>query len=109
MKKDASIRLCVDWRLLNQKTIKDAYPIPRIEEALDTLKGSRYFTSLDLSQGYHQVPIDPRDRHKTAFTIGTGGLWEYVRLPFGLANSVGCFQRLMEICLGDKNFELILI
>ena len=77
-KKDKSLRLCVDYRLLNAKTVKDAYPLPRIEEALDALHGSKYFSSIDLAQGYYQVGISEKDRHKTAFRVGCGGLYEYL-------------------------------
>jgi len=108
-KKDKSLRLCVDYRLLNQKTLKDAYPLPRIDEALDALHGSKYYTTLDLQQGYYQVALDEESISKTAFRIGSGGLFEYIRMPMGLCNSPGTFQRLMEACLGDKNFEFLLI
>ena len=108
-KKDNSLRLCVDYRKLNEKTIKDAYPLPRIDEALEALHGSRFFTSLDLDQGYYQVEIEEEDKHKTAFRVGTGGLYEYERLPMGLCNSPSTFQRLMEACFAEKNFEILLI
>jgi hypothetical protein len=108
-KHDQSIRLCVDYRQLNKKTIRDAYPLPRTEEALDTLHGTKYYTSLDLSQGYYQVATDERDIHKTAFRVGTGGLYEYLRMPMGLSNSAATFQKIMEACFNDKNFEILLI
>jgi hypothetical protein len=108
-KHDQSIRLCVDYRQLNKKTIRDAYPLPRIEEALDTLHGTKYCTSLDLSQGYYQVVTDERDIHKTAFRVGTGGLYEYLRIPMGLSNSAATFQKIMEACFNDKKFEILLI
>ncbi|MEW8547227.1 MAG: reverse transcriptase family protein, partial [Candidatus Thiodiazotropha sp.] len=108
-KKDKSLRLCVDYRLLNAKTIKDAYPLPRIEEALDALHGSQYFSSIDLAQGYYQVGISEKDRHKTAFRVGCGGLYEYLRMPMGLCNSPSTFQRLMEVCLAEANFDILLI
>ncbi len=73
-KKDKSLRLCVDYRLLNAKTVKGAYLLPRIDEAPDALHGSRYFSSIDLAQGFYQVGISEKDRHKTAFRVGCGGV-----------------------------------
>lgn len=108
-KRDQSLRMCVDYRALNAKTHRDAYPLPRIEEALDVLKGAKYFCSLDLSQGYHQVKVEERDIEKTAFRVGTGGLYEYTRMPFGLCNAPGTFMRLMDKVFGDQNFQSMLI
>ena len=95
-KTDGSWRICVDYRRLNEQTIKDAYPMPRIEENIDTLSGSKWFSSLDLTMGYHQVDVNPADRQKTAFSSPSGGLYEYTKMPFGLCNAPGTFERLME-------------
>ena len=76
-KKDGSLRLCVDYRQLNSNTIKDAYPLPRIDEAFEAISKSTCFSSVDLAQGYYQVAIDEADIHKTAFRVGTEGLYEY--------------------------------
>ncbi len=73
------------------------------------MHGAKYFSSIDLAQGYYQVAIDERDSHKTAFRVGTGGLYEYKRMPMGLCNSLATFQRLMEACLAEANFDLLLI
>jgi hypothetical protein len=108
-KPDGSLRLCSDTRGLNSKTIKEAYPLPRIDDALDSLQGAKYFSSLDLAQGYYQVPIAEEDCHKTAFSAGVGGLFEYQRMAMGLCNSPATFQRLMEACLGDKQYETLLL
>lgn len=108
-KKDNSLRMCIDYRALNAKTHRDAYPIPRIEEALDALKGASYFCSLDLAHGYHQVPVAEKDIEKTAFRVGTGGLYEFTRLPFGLTNAPATFMRLMDRVFGDQNFQSVLI
>ena len=83
-KNDGNLRVCVDYRLLNAKTHKDAYPLPRIDKALDVLKGAKHFCSLDLAHGFSQIPMEESDIKKTAFKTGTGGLYEYTRMPFGL-------------------------
>lgn len=88
------MRLCVDYRKLNQKTVRDAFPFPRIEESLDALHGSTVFRTCDLASGFHQIAMSPEDQHKTAF-VTPFGLFEYTRMPFGLCNSPATFQRLM--------------
>ena len=108
-KKDGSIRFCVDFRKLNNKTIKDAYALPRVEDTLHLLAGARYFTKLDLRSGYWQVEIAELDKHKTAFQMGTLGFFEFHRMPFGLCNAPSTLQRLMERCMGEMNLRDCLI
>ena len=72
-KKDGTWRMCVDYRRLNDKTVKDAYPIPRINDNLDALSGAKWFTTLDCNMAYHQVPLDESDKPKTAFATPMGG------------------------------------
>jgi hypothetical protein len=95
-------RVCVDFRRLNQLTIGDAYPIPRIDEILDQLGRSRYFSTLDLASGYHQVPIKPEDREKTGFSTDKGH-FEFIKMPFGLCGAPSTFQRLMNTVLTGIN------
>ena len=107
-KKSGELRMCVDYRQLNAKTRRDAYPLPRIEETLDALGGARYFSTLDLASGYNQVPVAEKDKAKTAFCTPFG-LFEYNRMPFGLCNAPGTFQRLMERIFGDQSFRTLLL
>lgn len=107
-KRDGSLRFCVDYRKLNDLTTKDAYPLPRIDDALDSLHNACWFSTLDLASGYWQVEVDPKDRHKTAF-ITRQGLFEFNVLSFGLCNSPGTFQRLMDLVLADLQWTTCLV
>lgn len=97
-KSDGNLRLCQDMRRLNNLTIPDAYTIPRVETLIDSLKGARYFTSLDLISGYHQVRIFDDHIQRTAFSTPFG-LYECEKMAMGLKNSQSTFQRLMDCCL----------
>ena len=99
-KKDGSPRLCIDYRKVNAVTKKDAYPLPRIDDALDQLSGNAYFCTFDLASGYFQLPMHERDAHKSAF-ITHMGLFEWLVLPMGLTNSPATFQRCMSSILKD--------
>lgn len=107
-KKDDSWRFCVDYRRLNDVTIKDAYPLPRIDDSLDALGGSRLFSTLDLTSGYWQVELDESAKEKAAF-VSRSGLWEWEVLPFGLTSAPSTFERLMETVLRGLHWETLLI
>ena len=102
------MRFCVDYRQLNAVTIKDAYPLPRIDESLDYLADSLWFSTLDLSSGYWQVELDQKDKQKTAFSTKKG-LYEFQVMPFGLSNAPATFERLMETVLAGLQWQICLI
>ena len=107
-KKDGGIRFCVHWRKLNAMTVKDAYPLPNIQDIFDTLGGSVYFSTLDLRSGYWQVPLDEDSIPKTAF-VCQRGLFEFTRLGMGLCNSGSQFQRIMNTVLSEHLGTICLI
>jgi transposase InsO family protein len=107
-KKNGDIRLCVDYRRLNAVTKRSVFPIPATNQLLDCLAGSSYFSTLDLSQGYHQILMAEKDIPKTAFATRRGQ-FEYKRMPFGLCSAPSSFQRLMHIVLRHENWEKCLI
>lgn len=108
-KKNGSLRICVDYRQLNNRTKKDAYSLPRIEEILDCLAGNKYFSTIDMKSGYHQVEIFEQHKERTAFTVGPLGFYEYTRMPFGLTNAPATYQRLMQDTLGDLHLQVCCI
>lgn len=107
-KKDGSFRFCVDYRKLNSVTMKDAYPLPRVDDTLDMLSGCKWFSTLDLTSGYWQVEVAPQDRHKTAFSTPKG-LFNFKVMPFGLCNAPATFQRLMNTVLAGLQWECCLV
>ena len=107
-KKNGKIRTCIDFRILNKSTIKDAYPLPRTQDCIDAVAGSMFFSTLDMTSGYNQVPIREEDIPKTAF-VSHHGFWEWTTMPFGLTNGPATFQRLMELALTGLQWTSCLI
>ena len=98
--------MVIDYRALNEKTVGDAYPLQNITGILDQLGDAKYFSVLDLASGFHQIEVEPADRHKTAFSTPLGH-YEFTRMPFGLKNVLATFQRLMDRVLsGLQGIEL---
>ena len=108
-KKTGEIHICVDYRKLNSITIRDAFPLPCIDEALQAVHNCNVFTSFDLVQGYLQLAMAEDDIKKTRFRAGSSGLYEFTHMPFGLSNAGSSFCRLMEQCLGDQQFVTLLL
>jgi hypothetical protein len=107
-KKDGTVRFCIDYRALNAVTMKDVYPLPRVDETLEAVFDSRRFTSLDLHAGYWQLAVAQEDRPKTAFTTRRG-LFQFYRMPSGLCNAPSTFQRLMACGLRGLTWVCCLV
>ena len=107
-KKDGSMRMCVDYRALNEVTIKNKYPLPRIDDLFDQLKGAKYFSKIDLRSGYHQLKIKESDIPKMAF-VTRYGQFEFTVMSFGLTNAPAYFMNLMNKVFMDELDKFIVV
>ena len=107
-KNDGLTRFCVDYRALNDITIKNSWPLPRTDDCFDALTGSKWFSTLDLCSGYWQVEVEDEDKLKTALTTGRG-LYQFNVMSFGLCNDPAMFERLMEEVLAGLPWEICLL
>ena len=108
-KKSGEICLCMDYRKLNSIMVRDAFPLPRIDEALQAVHSSNWFSSFDLVQGYLELAMEESDIKKTAFRASSMGLYDFTHMLFGLSNAGSSFCHLMEQCLGDQQFVTLLL
>jgi hypothetical protein len=107
-KPDGSTRFCIDYRKLNAVTVRDSYPLPRMDECIDSLGDASVFSTLDCNSGYWQIPVDPMDMDKTTLTSHEG-LNQFRRMPFGLKNSPATFQRFVDITLTGLTWKVCLV
>ena len=108
-KKDGTLHFCVDFRHLNTCMKKDSYPLPQIQEALESMVGSVHFSSMDFKLGFWQIKMAPGSQQYTAFTVGNLGFYEFTHMPFGLCNAPTMFQHLMQNTLGELNLTYCVI
>ena len=108
-KKDGGLQFCVDFCRLNSRTKKDAYTLPWMQETMESMVGTRFFSTMDLKLGFWQVKMAKDSQQYTAFTVGSMGVYEFLRMPYGLCNTLATFQRLMQNCLGELNLTYALI
>ena len=108
-KKDSGLYFCINFQCLNALVKKDSYPLPRIQEVLESLVGPSHFSFLDLKSRFWQIKMDKALKQYTTFTVGNLGFFECGRMPFGLCNAPATFRWLMQNCMGELNFIYCLI
>jgi Reverse transcriptase (RNA-dependent DNA polymerase) len=106
-KPDGSMRFCINYRRLNNVTVRDSYPLPRMDECIDSLGDARVFCKIDCNSGYW-IPVSPQDKEKTTFTSHEG-LFQFLRMPLGLRNALATFQRFVDITLAGLTWKVCLV
>ena len=107
-KENGALRICNDFRLLNQHTVRESYPAPRIEEIFDCMSGCSIFSKMSTDSGFHQVEIKEADKPKTVFSCRSG-VYEYKRMPFGLVNAPSTLQRIMDDILREYLWKFVVV
>ena len=108
-KKDGSLRFCIDFRHLNARTKKETYPLPHMQETMESMVGAWHFSCMDLKSGFWQVKMAEESRQYTAFTVGSMGVYKFLCMPYRLCNTPATFQHLMQNCMGELNLTYALI
>ena len=108
-KKDRTLWFCINFRKLNARTKKDSFPLPRMQETMESMVGARFFSSMDLTSGFWQVQMSEKSWQYTAFTVGSLDMYEFLQMLYGLCNAHTMFQRLMQNCLGELNLTYALV
>jgi hypothetical protein len=109
VKKDGKLRMVIDYRALNKVTVRDAYPMPRIQDLTDCLKGTKWFTGMDCVQAFHQIPMaDERSKDLTTFRGPAGGLFRYRYMPMGLVNAMAIWSRFIDTVMGEFQHDCVL-
>ena len=108
-KKDGTLWFCIDFRRLNARTKKDLFPLPHMQETMESMIGARFFSSMDLKSGFWHLRMSEKSRQYTAFTVGSLGVYEFLQMPYRLCNAPTTFQRLMQNCLGELNLTYALV
>ena len=108
-KKDSTLHFCVDFRCLNVQTKKDSYPLPHIQEVLESMAGSAHFSSMEFKSGFWQIKMAPELQQSMAFMVGNLGFHKFTHMLFGLCNAPVTFQHLMQNTLGELNLMYCMI
>ena len=103
------LRFCIDFRRLSARTKKDAYPLPHMQETMESMVGARQFSCMDLKSGFWQVKMAEESRQYTTFMVSSMGVYKFLHMPYGLCNTPAMFQHLMQNCLGELNLMYALI